>query len=215
MRTGTFEREFTEVENWWVPRGFSKSLKAYVYPNQGWSWTEWKREITDTYETLEGAKSVISTGYLKDMIKTQKIVDIVFVNVVRTRKIAEHKTVVAYDKAGKPVTKDDGVVTKGVSLVNDGDYLLFSRTGDVSMPGLYGYVRAVQSDEAFITIINGAWTMTVQEVDGKLFALPFEDEEDKAPVELIIHHIGIPDPNHRADDYTHQMKVLGKFTEAA
>lgn len=205
MRTGIFEREFTETKDVWVPRGFSQRTKTYVYPNTGWSWTDWGAHVQDTFETREAAVKGISRGYLKDMIATQEIVDIVFINMVTERKIAERRVVTAYDKAGNPVDSTPAAPVQGVNLINDSDYLLFSRVGDLRTPALYGYVRAIRSDEAYIGIINGAWTMTVRQANGKLYMIPHEDDDNQSPIELIIHQIGAPDRDHRPDDYHHQM----------
>ncbi|RYF19337.1 MAG: hypothetical protein EOO77_10405 [Oxalobacteraceae bacterium] len=68
MKTGSFQRSYPTTKTVWIVEGYSDQQHCPMYPHEGWSWTEWKSTITDTYKTFEQAREAISHGYLRMVV---------------------------------------------------------------------------------------------------------------------------------------------------
>ncbi|AXQ70036.1 hypothetical protein HOU03_gp232 [Caulobacter phage CcrSC] len=214
MQTGIVDRTFETRKEYWVARGFSKKLNCYVYPHHGWSWISWTRQIGDTHDTLEQARNNIRGGYIEDMIETQEVVDIEFLHYKRTRQIAEHVEVVAYNHDGEPSTLAEPTVVVENWTLRPDDYIgIGSDDGrDIS---IYGRITALRDGKAYIDVLNGGWTLVVR-MDGDKTIVDAEsdccqggdeDEESRAgrPVRVLFQ--GVPNPNEDPGCYTTQMNA--------
>ncbi|AFU86515.1 hypothetical protein D869_gp033 [Caulobacter phage CcrRogue] len=209
LRLGQFDRDYATQKTQWVPRGFSKQSDRYVYPNTGWSWTDWGGEVKDTYDTLEQAKSAITSGYLKDMIKAQDIVDIVFLEVKVDRQIVEKKSVKAYTGAGKLKALTEPVfhVGPGKTALTMGDYVFLNLNGR-SEPDIFGRVMAIHKDIATVWILNGAWTLLMR-LDGLDLFIAADDRSGMGGKPIHLHYVGpLPDPTIAPRDYEGQLEAL-------
>lgn len=203
MKTGSSNRDYTTTITKWIVEGFSDETNRYVYPHQGWSWTEWKSEITDTYDSFSEAKSSISSGYLKDMIEEQQIRDIRIYEVITDRVITETKTVRGYDLSQNTVLADDDVTTRhGVLYI--GEYIVLQ--GD-----LYCKVRAIKDNLLYLSVINGRWELVLDITDPEnpIISKKTRHMERKWGTPISILHVGAPDPE-RADDYNHQLQLFNR-----
>lgn len=201
MKTGQTNREFETNKTYWVAEGFSEVSDCPVYPHSGWSWTEWKPTITDTYKSFEDAKGAISEGYLKDMISTQKIVDIKIFEVTVTQKITENRVVNSYALSGKAEEYQEPKYVTSVGSLSSGDFLVLGND-------LYGEVIYVRNGLMGISIINGGWKL-VLDIKGDE---PIVDVSSKnvehmhgKPVEIV--HIGVPDSSFSSRNYTDQLNA--------
>lgn len=205
MKTGKFDRTFQKNDTSWVVEGFSNQSKCYVYPHEGWSWTEWRSTITDTYKSLADAKRAISGGYLKDMIETQRIVDIRIYEIVTSQTIVEHKTIRAYDRAGEPEDFQEPRYTCSTEAISSGDYLILDG-------GLYGTVRFVRDGQMGINIINGYWTL-ILDTTGPVPVIDISTPRiggDSVGRPVRIMHIGVPDESADREDYNAQLDYYAK-----
>ncbi|UTU09187.1 hypothetical protein CcrJ4_gp440 [Caulobacter phage J4] len=207
MRTGVFDRTYNKDKSYWVVRGFSERSQTYVYPHHGWSWTSWVEDIRETYETLDRAKGAIASGYIKDMIKTQKVVDIVFIHVERTRKIIEHEVITAYGADGKPSTlAEPEIVTENWDLQID-NYLGVSLADDTrNPPALYCRATSIRNGKAYLRVINGAWTLVVRLGADGVLTVDEETQGGEVGTPVVVHFVGVPDPHVSASDYDHQIE---------
>ncbi|AFO71803.1 hypothetical protein phiCbK_287 [Caulobacter phage phiCbK] len=212
IRIGERHLEYTTDKVYWLPRGYSKRSGRYVYPHQGWSWTEWRSEVTDTYETLERAQQAISGGYLKDMIKSQEIVDIVILQVRTVREIVEDRTIVAHDLAGKPLDRAEPSVSAQGHVLEPGAYVFLNYDGDADPTtyAVYGKVLAIHEDRVSLWVVNGAWTMVLTAADGTLRVAP--ESHGPAGREVFILYAGEPpNPLTGSDFYTAQFNAYLKL----
>lgn len=200
MKTGNFTRTFETNQTKWIVEGFSNQSKCYVYPHEGWSWTDWQPEITDTYKSLDAARKAISGGYLHDMIETQRIVDIRIYEIVTSQTIVEYKTARAYDRAGNPEDFQEPRYTYSTESLSTGDYLILE--GD-----LYGTVRFVRDGQMGFNIINGYWTL-ILDTTGPVPVIDVSSPrmgKDRVGRPVRIMHIGIPDESADREDYNWQL----------
>ncbi|AXQ68233.1 hypothetical protein HOT99_gp029 [Caulobacter phage CcrBL10] len=210
LRIGQFDRDYTTEQTYWVPRGFSKQSDRYVYPNTGWSWTDWGSEVQDTFETLAEAKAAIASGYLKNMIEAQEIVDIVFLEVKVDRQIVEKKSVKAYAAGGKLSALDEpkAVVGPRKTVVSTGDYVFVRRLKDSTGSMLFGRVQALHKDVITIWVINGAWTLLLR-YDGADLFVAADDRSAMKGEPMILEYAGpLPDPTSAPRDYAAQRDAL-------
>lgn len=212
IRIGERHREFTTDKVYWLPRGYSKQSGRYVYPHQGWSWTEWRAEVTDTYESLERAQSAISGGYLKDMIKRQEIVDIVILQVRTVQQVVEDRTVVAHDLKGAALAMAEPAVTYQGHVLEPGVYVFlnYDADADPTTYSVYGKVLAIHGDAISLRVINGAWTLGLTTADGTLRVAP--DSHGPVGREVFILYAGEPpNPLTGSDFYGDQFNAYLKL----
>lgn len=199
MKTGQSHRDYETNKTYWVVEGFSKQSMTHVYPHQGWSWTEWKATITDTYKSYEEAKRAISGGYLKDMIEHQKIVDIRFFEVTVTRKIAEDRVVRSFGLDGEEDGFQEPHYAVSLGALSRGDYLVLDNN-------LYGEVDYIRDGLMGVDIINGCWHL-VLDITGDVPVIDATSPkmENRAGEAVPISHIGVPDTSTSFGDYNQQL----------
>ncbi|AFU88241.1 hypothetical protein CcrColossus_gp371 [Caulobacter phage CcrColossus] len=206
MKIGTHPRQYSSKKTEWIVRGFSKQIGQYVYPKIGWSWTEWVPEIADTYETHAEAVRAISAGYLKSMIETQEIVDIIYYERTIVHQIDEVVTIVGYDANGQQVQVAEPTAFTDDHIIQAEDYLLL---GDRGVAGIYAQVLAVRDGEAFLWVLNGCWKMRAQITPDGLVM----DGSHGAPhIYTILHH-GPVDPSISAADHEGQTDAWARLYE--
>lgn len=207
MKIGTHEKEYTTSKTRWIVRGWSKQWRRYVYPHTGWSWTSWKPELSDTYKTREEAMSSVFTGYLRDMIDSQEIVDIHFFEEVVDREIKETRTVKCHIRDGviDPQEPKDPVVKIGPHELEEGDYLVVNDE-QLCM------VESIRNNLMYLWVINGYWRMVINTNTMRLDPSSYKGATAKP---IAITHYGLPDPNKDPSDYNAQFDALRTLNDPA
>lgn len=206
IKAGKFDRTYMVKKTKWIVEGFSERSMRHVYPHQGWSWTDWQPEITDTYETLAQARAAISSGYLKDMIKSQKVKDIRFFEVTVIKEIVEQRHVICHDRKGKAVEYVEPTYATDLGQVRSGDYVVLEyREGG----HVYCRVENVRDGIMHLFVINGRWALFLDVRNSPPTVHPLTSNIN--PGEAIeVVHIGVPDSNKDVMDYNHQLSFYGE-----
>lgn len=173
-------------------QGFSNKTNEHVYPNETWSWTSWTSRITNTYKSFQQAKRAISSGYLKEMIEQQEIVDIVIYEVVKVTESVENKKIRVYSlTADAPDYFPRKFVEDEYVIINDGK--------------IYGHITSIKDDVAYIWVVNGGWQLVLDMSGDTPIVHPESDCDDHSmPIE--IDYIGVPDPTMDKGDYDWQIE---------
>lgn len=207
MKTGNFTREYNKNSTKWIVEGFSEQINRNVYPHEGWSWTDWRTEITDTYKTLADARRAISGGYLKDMIEHQRIVDIRIFEVITTAAVVENKIVNSYSVGGEKVEYVAPTYSTDMGALGVGDYLLCGFVTNDDRASLYCRVVLVRDGMMGLEIENGGWTLLLDITCQPPVVHPTSPRigEDMIGKPVKIFHLGVPDPEYDRGEYDHQM----------
>lgn len=196
MQPGTFDRTFSTERTRWIVEGFSQEINRLVYPHIGWSWTSWTTEVTDTFDNFARAQRAISCGYLKDMIETQKVVDIHIYEVMTTREIVEKKVVKSYAHTGDELTTQRPQLPGELRDLTMNDFLILEG-------GLYCRVDSISTNHLFLSVVNGGWKLVLDLPDFTISKR--SDIKTRIGEKVIFRHLGTPDPSEDADEYNLQM----------